>query len=70
MDHSIRSKMPDAWLVAASLTGIHNAIVKCLFVVNRSCIEKDFRFPAMQWVLLYLSIGHDMCYLDHLAQHG
>jgi hypothetical protein len=25
---------------------------------------------AMQWVLLYLSVGHDRCYWEHLAQHG
>jgi hypothetical protein len=30
----------DAGAVADSLTGIHNAMVKCLFVVNRSCIYK------------------------------
>jgi hypothetical protein len=31
----------DARAVADSLTGIHNVIVKCRFVVNRSCIHKD-----------------------------
>jgi hypothetical protein len=30
----------DAGAVVDSLTGIHNAMVKCLFVVNRSCIHK------------------------------
>jgi hypothetical protein len=25
---------------------------------------------AMLWVLLYLPIGHDTCYWEHLAQHG
>jgi hypothetical protein len=29
-------------LAADSLTGIHNAMVKCLFVVNKSCIHKGF----------------------------
>jgi hypothetical protein len=29
----------DARVVADSLTGIYNVIVKCLFVVNRSCIH-------------------------------
>jgi hypothetical protein len=66
----------DAGVVADSVTGIHNAMGKCLFVVNRSCIHKGFVVPigknpedsspasveAMQWVLLYLSIGHDSCY--------
>jgi hypothetical protein len=52
-------------------------MVKCLFVVNRSCIYEGFSgvptgknpedlnlasVEAMQWVLLYLSIGHDKCY--------
>jgi hypothetical protein len=68
----------DAGAVADSLTGIHSAMVKCLSVVNRSCIDKGVQvFPqvkiqriqicawsveAMQWVLLYLSVGHDRCY--------
>jgi hypothetical protein len=34
-----------AGVVAVSLTGIHNAMVKCLFVVNRSCIHTKFRCP-------------------------
>jgi hypothetical protein len=41
MDRRIRSKMP-AGAVAESLTGIHNAMVKWLFVLNRSCIHKGF----------------------------
>jgi hypothetical protein len=32
----------DAGVVADSLTGVHNATVKCLFVVNRSRIHKGF----------------------------
>jgi hypothetical protein len=32
----------NAGIVADSLTGIHNAMVKCLFVVIRSCIDKAF----------------------------
>jgi hypothetical protein len=32
--------MPGAGVVADSLTRIHNAIVKYLLAVNRSCIEK------------------------------
>jgi hypothetical protein len=62
MDHSIGTRMPGVGVVAVSLTGIHNAIVKCLLLVNRSCIQKAYRRPAMQWVLLYLSIRHDRCY--------
>jgi hypothetical protein len=30
----------DAGVVADSVTGFHIAVVKCLFVVNRSCIHK------------------------------
>jgi hypothetical protein len=31
-----------ARVVADTLTGIQNAVVKCLFVLNRSCIHKGF----------------------------
>jgi hypothetical protein len=41
MDRHIRSKMPG--VAADSLTGIHSAMVKCLFIVNRSCIHKGFQ---------------------------
>jgi hypothetical protein len=63
----------DVAVVAGSLTGICNAMVKCLFVVNRCCIHKGVptgknpedsnltSVEAMQWVLLYLYICHDMC---------
>jgi hypothetical protein len=33
----------DGGAVADSLTSIHTEMVKCLFVVNRSCIHKGFR---------------------------
>jgi hypothetical protein len=32
----------DAGVIAVSLTGIYNAMVKCLFVVNRDFIHKGF----------------------------
>jgi hypothetical protein len=32
-----------ASVVTDSLTGIQNAIVKCLFIVNRTCIHKGFQ---------------------------
>jgi hypothetical protein len=35
----------DAEIVADSLTGNHTVKVKCLFVVNRSCNHKAFKFP-------------------------
>jgi hypothetical protein len=39
----------DAGAVADSLTRIHNAMVKCLFVVNRSCIHKGLHlFPQVK----------------------
>jgi hypothetical protein len=28
------------------------------------------KVEAMQWVLLYLSNGHDRCYREHLTQHN
>jgi hypothetical protein len=50
---SMRSNAPlgtshpfvDAWAVAGSLRGIRNAMVKCPFIVNKSCIHKGFRCP-------------------------
>jgi hypothetical protein len=70
----LRVPFKDAGAVADSLTGIHSAM-KRLFVINRSCIHKGVHVSpqvkiyrsmasveAMQWVLLYLSIGHDTCY--------
>jgi hypothetical protein len=67
----------EAGVVADSLTGIHNATVKRLFVVNMGCTQKAFfdaptgknpedskvaSVEAMQWILLYLSIHHNRCY--------
>jgi hypothetical protein len=67
----------DGGVVADSLTGIHNAMLTCLFVVNRNC--KGFlgvptgknledsnlaSVEVMQWGLLCLSIGHDSCYWE------
>jgi hypothetical protein len=63
-------------VVVGSLTGIHSAMVKCLFVVNRSCIKGlkvsqqvknpvDLNLSSLEatlWVLLYLYTGHDTCY--------
>jgi hypothetical protein len=40
--HGLPHPCKDAGVVADSLTGIHSAMVKCLFVVNRSCISKGF----------------------------
>jgi hypothetical protein len=33
----------DAGVVADSLTGTYNAVLKWLFVVNRSCVHKGFQ---------------------------
>jgi hypothetical protein len=67
--HGLLLPFKDAGVVADSLTGIPNAMVRCLFIVNRSCIYKGFlgaptgknpedsnlaSVEAMQWVLLYL----------------
>jgi hypothetical protein len=40
--HGPQHPFRDAVVVADSFTGIHNAKVKWLFVVNRSCICKGF----------------------------
>jgi hypothetical protein len=74
MDRHVCSEIPR--VIANSLTGIHNVMVKCLFVVNRSCVHRVLGIPtgtnledsnlvgmeAMRWVLLCISAGHDRCY--------
>jgi hypothetical protein len=75
--HGPLQPFKDAGVVADSLRDILNATVKCLFVVDRSCTYKGFlgvssgtgpedsnlvSVEAMQWVLRYLSGGHDRCY--------
>jgi hypothetical protein len=40
--HELPHPFKDARAIADSLIGIHNTTVKYLFVVNRSCIHKDF----------------------------
>jgi hypothetical protein len=74
------------FVVADSLIGIQNMLVKCLFVVNRGCIHKRFLdvptgnksngvkmecVDTMQWVLLYVSIGHDtsIIALKNMPEH-
>jgi hypothetical protein len=44
--HGLSHQFKDARVVADSLIGIHNPMVKCLFVVNRSCIHMGFRYPT------------------------
>jgi hypothetical protein len=67
ISHGPPHPFKDAEVVADSLTGIHSALQKCLFVVNRRCIKRVLGVPtgkhsddsnlgnveAMQWVLLY-----------------
>jgi hypothetical protein len=71
--HGPPHSFKDAGAVADSLTGIHSAM-KCLDVVNRSCIHKGLQMSPhvniqriqvrRAWrpcsILLYLSIRHDM----------
>jgi hypothetical protein len=72
--HGLSKPFKDAVVVANNLTGIHSARVKYLFVFNGNCIHKGLGVPtgkypedsnlawsveAMQWVLLYLSTGHE-----------
>jgi hypothetical protein len=42
MYHGQPHPSKDAVVVAERLTGIHNAMMKCLFVVNRRCTHKGF----------------------------
>jgi hypothetical protein len=79
-----RHPFKDAEVAVDSLTGIHTAIVKHLFVVNRSYITRNFRgrysktpedaskanVEDTQWINLYESIRHDRHYRDHIAHHG
>jgi hypothetical protein len=70
--HGPSHPFKDAGVVADSPTGIHSAMVKSLFILNRSGIHKGFyvfpedsnlaRVETMQWVLLYLSVSRDRCY--------
>jgi hypothetical protein len=65
--HGLPRPFRDSWEVGDSLTGIHNATVRCYFAVSRSCMlnpeDSDLAtVKAMQWVLLYLSVGRDRCY--------
>lgn len=65
-----------------SLTSIHNDIVKCLFGINSSCIQKRLQVStqlniwriqicrAWTWVVFYQSVGHHRSYWKHLAQRG
>jgi hypothetical protein len=59
------STMP--WWSASSLStgSAYMMVFRCPENSNLACSVKD-----MQWVLLYLSTGHDRCYCEHLAQHG
>jgi hypothetical protein len=44
-DHGAPYPVKDAGIVADSLTGIHSAMAKCLFVVNISAYTRAFRCP-------------------------
>jgi hypothetical protein len=65
--HGLLHLFRSAGVVVDSLTGIHNAMVKCLFIVNRNCIHMGFLgvpigknpedsnlliMETIQWVLL------------------
>jgi hypothetical protein len=41
--HGLPHPCRDAGVVADSLTGIHDALVKCRLVANTSCIHKGFQ---------------------------
>jgi hypothetical protein len=70
--HGLPRPCKDVGVVADNLTGIHNAMVRCFFVVKWSCIHRGLGVPtgknpedssqvsveATQWVLHYISLGH------------
>jgi hypothetical protein len=66
--HGPQHPFKDAGVVADSLTGIHNAEELHTyggFGVPTAKNPEDSNLASvetMQWVLLYLSIGHDRCY--------
>jgi hypothetical protein len=41
--HRLPHYLKETGIVADSLTGLHNATVKCSFIVNRSCKHKNIR---------------------------
>jgi hypothetical protein len=47
----------DAEVVAGSLTGIHKAMVKCLFIVNRTAYTRVSRCPHRQKSRGFKSLG-------------
>lgn len=80
--HGPADASEDASVVRDSVTGIHNAKVKCLFVVIRSWTHESLRVPTyknpydsnlanvdvVQWELLYQFIHHDICDWENLTQ--
>jgi hypothetical protein len=62
-----------------SLTGIHNAMVKCLFIVSSMCIHKCLKMSNVKikrvevrrtWRPCSGSASTYRCCREHLAQHG
>jgi hypothetical protein len=41
--HGLLSPFKDAGVVEDSLTGIHNAMVKYIFEVNRGCLNNEYQ---------------------------
>jgi hypothetical protein len=83
--HESLHPLIDGGAIAVSLTGIHSAMVKCLFLCQQELHTQwcsgvptgkhpedssQASVEAMQLVLLYLSIGYCRSYREHLAQHG
>jgi hypothetical protein len=74
--HGLLHPFKDPWVAVDSLTGIHNAVAMCLFIINRSYKEMLLGVPtgkypadsnlmsmeAMQWIFLYLSIDYNRCH--------
>jgi hypothetical protein len=77
--HDPCDPLKDTGIATDSVTGIHNAM-KCLSLSAGAAYTGVFGAPtakspedsnlAKQDTLLYLSIGHEKCYREHLAQRG
>jgi hypothetical protein len=73
--YELSKPFKNARLVAYSLRGIHSTL-SCLFIVNGAAhkgLKRPYKLKnlkdcsvasgeATQYVILYLSIGHDRCY--------
>jgi hypothetical protein len=80
MDCRIHAKMPGQLRIVSQASKMRLSASSLLTWLSQVCLgvptdentedSSQASVEAMQWVLLYLSIGHDKCYSEHLAQQG